>query len=263
MQDAIEAQLIRQVNIITEKIGGIAVIGARVDEIAHDVAEVKERITRQNGSVARHEKALTEVIAWQKAHNADHEGSRDERIASAGRKVEWVKTAAQFIPGIVAIIALAVSCQPHPGAQAAPAPTSIVTPAPSATFEDLRGGGGPEPFSTPTPIVPRMTPTPDQIIEIAPGGMMATPSRFGQTEWDIDGTYYHNRPLNVRTCTSTNRCYLRQIAANVSVPVFRMIRVPNGDLWLAIKDSDREYVAFVIGETIYGTLVCAGGVCVP
>ncbi len=260
MQDAVEAQLVRQVNIITEKIGGIAVIGARVDEIARDMVEVKTHLGKLNGSVAKHERALTEVIAWQKAHNADHTTTREDRIASANRRVEWVKVIPQLLTAAAALVALFLSLQPHPSAQAAPM-VVYVTVTPTATdTPDIRGGGGvPEHFDTPTPIVPR-------IIEVTPQGGQPTPNALGNIEHELsDARFVPVGPMNARICADKRCPIARRIAGLTPVRVYRMLILQSsGDTWLALDaDTDRLWVAYIIGKSFFGTLECGGGTCYP
>lgn len=247
MQEAIEAQLIGWMERIGEHTGRIAAL-------AEDMAEVKEWVSKLNGSVARHEKALTEAVAWQRAHKADHVGTREETRANLDRRVEAVKAVAQFSPIMVALVALFVSCQPRPVTPEIMEPTAIVsrieTPTPTAypTFTATIPADFPPPDF---PTIPFVSPTPEirgdrPIIELPPA-----PTDF---PCDFREAYFTpDHRMKVHDGVGIGARIVGYIEAGQRWSVCHEWKVET-DWWVCRDEECHEAAAYRIGTMLYGIL---------
>jgi hypothetical protein len=227
MQEANELKLLQWMETIGEHTG-------RIGALADDVGEVKAHLAKLNGSVAKHEKALAEGMAWQKAHNADHADAHEDRIASADRRVEWVKAfAPPLISAFVAILITSFPLHQPASAQTVSWPIyaapsgATVTP---AAAEDLRGGGGAPVFASPTAIVPR------GIIEATSAAPPIAPHWSANNF--VEAYYTPKGRMNIRESASSSGRWLGFLGGGVRTRVYlEWYHYPDGEAWLCLDFS--------------------------
>lgn len=153
MQSSTELELLRMVTDTREDFAKLLAVS---DETRLKIIKIETHLEKLNGNVAKHSQGLTEAVAWQRAHAADHREVADEREERSRQRVEIFKAAPPYLTWAlnVAVIVLLLTGVNVPAAvsrvvdtplpMASPHPAPIVTP--TATPE-------PRPTATPRPTV--------------------------------------------------------------------------------------------------------------